>query len=42
LLAHPDLVIPADEAAEFAGDKRVRKLIIEYNKVPPKLKKLWM
>jgi len=42
LLAHPDLAIPADEAADFAGDKRVRKLLIEYNKVPPKLKKLWM
>jgi hypothetical protein len=42
LLAHPDLAIPASDAADFAGDKRVRKLLVEYNKVPPKLKKLWM
>jgi len=42
LLARPDLVIPASDAADFAGDKRVRKLLIEYNKVPPRLKKLWL
>ena len=42
LLARPDLVIPASDAADFAGDNRVRKLLIEYKKVPPKLKKLWM
>ena len=42
LLARPDLVIPASDAADFAGHNRVRKLLIEYNKVPPRLKKLWM
>jgi hypothetical protein len=42
LLARPDLVIPASDAADFAGYNRVRKLLIEYKKVPPKLKKLWM
>jgi hypothetical protein len=42
LLARPDLVIPASDAADFAGDKRARKLLIEHNKVPKALKKLWM
>lgn len=42
LLARPDLVIPASDAADFAGENRVRKLLIEYKKVPPKLKRLWM
>ena len=42
LLARPDLVIPASDAADYAGDNIVRKLIIEYKKVPPRLKKLWM
>ena len=42
LLAHPDLVIPASDAADYAGDNRIRKLIIQYNKVPKALKKLWM
>jgi hypothetical protein len=42
LLARPDLVIPAAEAADFAGHNRVRKLLIEYKKVPKALKKLWM
>jgi hypothetical protein len=42
LLARPDLVIPAADAADYAGDKRVNKLLIEYKKVPKALKKLWM
>jgi len=42
LLARPDLVIPASDAADYAGDNRVRKLLIQYNKVPKALKKLWM
>ena len=42
LLARPDLVIPASDAADYAGDNRIRKLIIQYKKVPPKLKKLWL
>jgi hypothetical protein len=42
LLARPDLVIPASDAADYAGDNRIRKLIIQYNKVPKALKKLWM
>ena len=42
LLAHPDLVIPASDAADYAGDNRIRKLIIQYNKVPKALKKLWL
>lgn len=42
LLARPDLVIPASDAADYAGDNRIRKLIIQYKKVPPRLKKLWM
>ena len=42
LLARPDLVIPASDAADFAGDNRIRKLIIQYKKVPPRLKKLWL
>ena len=42
LLARPDLVIPASDAADFAGHNRVRKLLIEYKKVPKALKKLWM
>jgi hypothetical protein len=42
LLARPDLVIPASDAADYAGDNRIRKLIIQYNKVPKALKKLWL
>ena len=42
LLARPDLVIPADDAADFAGENKVRKLLIKYKKVPKALKKLWM
>ena len=42
LLARPELVIPASDAADYAGDNRIRKLIIQYNKVPKALKKLWM
>lgn len=42
LLARPELVIPASDAADYAGDNRIRKLIIQYKKVPPRLKKLWM
>jgi hypothetical protein len=42
LLARPELVIPASDAADYAGDNRVRKLLIQYNKVPKALKKLWM
>ena len=42
LLACPDLVIPAADAADYAGHNRVRKLLIKYNKVPKALKKLWM
>jgi hypothetical protein len=42
LLARPDLVIPAADAADYAGDNRVRKLLIKYKKVPKALKKLWM
>ena len=42
LLARPDLVIPAAEAADYAGHNRVRKLLIKYKKVPKALKKLWM
>jgi len=42
LLARPDLVIPASDAADYAGDNRIRKLIIQYNKVPRALKKLWL
>jgi len=42
LLARPDLVIPASDAADFAGDNRIRKLIIQYKKVPKALKKLWL
>jgi hypothetical protein len=42
LLAHPDLVIPAADAADYAGHNRVRKLLIKYKKVPKALKKLWM
>ena len=41
LLARPDLVIPASDAADYAGWDRIRKLLIEYNKVPPELKKQW-
>ena len=41
LLARPDLEIPAVDAADYAGDKRVNKLLIEYNKVPKALKKTW-
>jgi len=42
LLARSDLVIPASDAADYAGDNRIRKLIIQYNKVPKALKKLWL
>ena len=42
LLARPDLVISASDAADYAGTDRIRKLIIKYNKVPKALKKLWM
>jgi hypothetical protein len=41
LLARPDLVIPAADAADYAGENRVRKLLIKYKKVPKALKKLW-
>ena len=41
LLARPDLVIPASDAADYAGWDRIKKLLIEYNKVPPALKKQW-
>ena len=41
LLARPDLVIPASDAADYAGWDRIKKLLIEYNKVPPELKKQW-
>ena len=42
LLVRPDLVIPAADAAVYAGDKRIKDRLIKYKKVPKALKKLWM
>jgi hypothetical protein len=42
LLVRPDLVIPAADAAAYAGDKRIKDRLIKYKKVPKALKKLWM
>jgi hypothetical protein len=41
LLVRPDLVIPAADAAAYAGDKRIKDRLIKYKKVPKALKKLW-
>lgn len=41
LLVRPDLVIPAADAAAYAGDRRIKDRLIKYKKVPKALKKLW-
>ena len=42
LLARPDLVLSAADVSEYAGSDLIRKLVINYKKVPKSLKKLMM